>query len=75
MQGTFSFKTMSGTVILCAWMLHFVKLMLISNFQNDNVDESQRKLSLEIQKIREEMGKWEQTSNSFFCTAYLFVNH
>lgn len=31
--------------------------MFISNFQNKTTEENQRKLSLEMQKIREEIGE------------------
>lgn len=31
--------------------------MFISNFQNKTTEENKRKLSLEMQKIREEMGE------------------
>lgn len=39
-------------------MLHYVKIMLSSDFQNETTEENQRKLSLEMQKIREEIGEY-----------------
>lgn len=40
------------------WKLQYVKIMLISDFQNETTEENQRKLSLEMQKIREEIGEY-----------------
>uniref|UniRef100_A0AAQ5ZVE4 Microtubule associated scaffold protein 2 n=1 Tax=Amphiprion ocellaris TaxID=80972 RepID=A0AAQ5ZVE4_AMPOC len=46
------------------WILHCIKMMFISNFQNKTTEENQRQLSLEMQKIRDEMAsnsvRWER---------------
>lgn len=36
-------------------------MLFLYNFQNKTTEENQRKLSSEMQKIREEMGEWEPT--------------
>uniref|UniRef100_A0A3B4Z9B3 Microtubule associated scaffold protein 2 n=1 Tax=Stegastes partitus TaxID=144197 RepID=A0A3B4Z9B3_9TELE len=47
-----------------SWILHCIKITFVSNFQNKTTDENQRQLSLEMQKIREEMAsnsvRWER---------------
>lgn len=39
-------------------------MTFVSNFQNKTAEENQRKLSLEMQKIQEEMGKNESLIGS-----------
>ena len=34
-------------------------MLFISNFQSKTTEESQKKLSLEMQNIRDEMGRWK----------------
>lgn len=36
-------------------------MLSLYNFQNEASEENQRKLSSELQKIKEEMGEWEPT--------------